>query len=149
MWAAHSSPASRSAQQSLSGGRHGPPEQALALFRDAVEHWLSRGNQAVMVTTSRNLVILLSRTGPDEAAVALAATLENAAPTKSYGKEAAYRNRARRDTPAARGDGLRPLPDSPRIQDTPAGRRGRSPATQVIPGHQALHSHGDAGSAAG
>lgn len=70
-------------------GRHGPPEQALPLFRDAVEQWRATGNQALMVTTLRNLVVLLARTGQDEAAAALAATLETAAPAKSYGTEAA------------------------------------------------------------
>jgi predicted ATPase/DNA-binding SARP family transcriptional activator len=70
-------------------GRHGPPEQALPLFRDAVEHWRATGNQALMVTALRNLVVLLARIGSDEAAAALAATLENTAPAKSYGTEAA------------------------------------------------------------
>jgi hypothetical protein len=40
------------------------------------------------VITLRNLVILLARTGRDEAATALAATLQLQAPSKSYGKEA-------------------------------------------------------------
>jgi hypothetical protein len=40
------------------------------------------------VTTLRNLVILLARTGRDEAATTLAATLQAHAPGKSYGKEA-------------------------------------------------------------
>lgn len=40
------------------------------------------------MTTLRNLVILLARTGRDEAAATLAATLELQAAGKSYGKEA-------------------------------------------------------------
>jgi hypothetical protein len=40
------------------------------------------------VTTLRNLVILLARTGRDEAATTLAATLQLQAPSKSYGQEA-------------------------------------------------------------
>jgi hypothetical protein len=68
--------------------RHGPPDPALALFRDAVKHWQSTGNRGLIVTTLRNLVILLARTGRDEAAVTLAATLQLQAPRKSYGKEA-------------------------------------------------------------
>jgi hypothetical protein len=70
-------------------GRHGPPEDALSLFRDAVDHWRTSHNRALLVTTLRNLVVLLARTGRDEAAAALAATLHEAAPTRSYGVEAA------------------------------------------------------------
>jgi predicted ATPase len=69
--------------------RHGPPEEALALFRDAIDHWRTSRNRALLVTTLRNLVILLARTGRDEAAAALAATLQEAAPSRSYGTEAA------------------------------------------------------------
>jgi predicted ATPase/DNA-binding SARP family transcriptional activator len=68
--------------------RHGPPDQALVLFRDAIKHWQHIGNRALIVTTLRNLVILLARTGRDEAAVTLAATLQLQAPGESYGKEA-------------------------------------------------------------
>jgi predicted ATPase/DNA-binding winged helix-turn-helix (wHTH) protein len=68
--------------------RHGPPDQALALFRDAVEHWRSSRNRGLIVTTLRNLVVLLARTGRDEAATTLAATLQLQAPGKSYGTEA-------------------------------------------------------------
>jgi predicted ATPase/DNA-binding SARP family transcriptional activator len=69
-------------------GRHGPPEEALALFRDAIDHWRTSRNRALLVTTLRNLVVLLARTGRDEAAAALASALE-AAPSRSYGVEAA------------------------------------------------------------
>jgi predicted ATPase/DNA-binding SARP family transcriptional activator len=68
--------------------RHGPPEQALVLFRDAVQHWRSSRNRGLIVTTLRNLVILLARTGRDEAATTLAATLQAQAPGSSYGAEA-------------------------------------------------------------
>jgi hypothetical protein len=68
--------------------RHGPPDPALALFRDAVKHWQHTGNRALIVTTLRNLVILLARTGRDQAATTLAATLQLQAPGKSYGTEA-------------------------------------------------------------
>jgi hypothetical protein len=40
------------------------------------------------VVTLRNLVVLLARTGRDQAAATLAATLQLQAPGKSYGKEA-------------------------------------------------------------
>lgn len=69
--------------------RHGPPEPALALFRDAIQHWRSSRNRGLIVTTLRNLVILLARTGRDQAAASLAATLEQRAASKSYGREAA------------------------------------------------------------
>jgi hypothetical protein len=68
--------------------RHGPPDQALPLFREAVQHWRSSRNRGLIVTTLRNLVILLARTGRDEAATTLAATLQAQAPAKSYGREA-------------------------------------------------------------
>ena len=68
--------------------RHGPPEEALALFRDAIDHWRTSRNRALLVTTLRNLVVLLARTGRDEAAAGLAATLQETAPSRSYGAEA-------------------------------------------------------------
>ena len=67
---------------------YGSPDPALALFRDAVTHWQSIGNRALLVITLRNLVVLLARTGRDEAAATLAATLQRRAPGKSYGTEA-------------------------------------------------------------
>jgi predicted ATPase/DNA-binding SARP family transcriptional activator len=69
-------------------GRRGPPDQALALFREAIGHWRATGNRALIVTTLRNLVVLLARIGQDEPAAVLAATLERAAPAKTYGAEA-------------------------------------------------------------
>jgi hypothetical protein len=68
--------------------RHGPPDQALALFRDAISHWRTTGNRGLIVTTLRNLIVLLARTGQDESATTLAATLDRTAPGKSYGAEA-------------------------------------------------------------
>ena len=49
-------------------GQHGPPEEALAPFRDAIDHWRTSRNRRLLVTTLRNLVVLLARTGRDEAA---------------------------------------------------------------------------------
>ena len=69
--------------------RHGPPEAALALFRDAIDHWRASRNRPLLVITLRNLVVLLARTGRDKAAAGLAATLEVAASSRSYGAEAA------------------------------------------------------------
>lgn len=69
-------------------GRHGEPGEAFARFRHAVEHWRATGNRTLIVTTLRNLVILLARTGRDEPAVDLAATLASSAHARSYGIEA-------------------------------------------------------------
>jgi hypothetical protein len=69
-------------------GQARSPLEALALFLDAIDHWRTSRNRALLVTTLRNLVVLLARTGRDEPAAALAATLE-AAPSRSYGVEAA------------------------------------------------------------
>jgi hypothetical protein len=69
-------------------GRHGSPDEALNLFREAIEHWRVAGNRTLMVTALRNLVILFARTGRDDSAAALAATLDDVAPAKSYGTEA-------------------------------------------------------------
>lgn len=69
-------------------GRHGPPDEALARFHDAIEHWRATGNEMLLITTLRNLVVLYARTARDEAAARLAATLERHAPSPSYGTEA-------------------------------------------------------------
>jgi hypothetical protein len=66
-----------------------PRTPALALFRDAIGHWRTSRNRTLLVTTLRNLVVLLARTGQDEAAAALAATVQAGAPSGSYGAEAA------------------------------------------------------------
>jgi hypothetical protein len=70
-------------------GRHGPPGPALALFREAIEHWRGSRNRTLLATTLRNLVVLQARTGRDQAAAELAATLEAATVSRSYGAEAA------------------------------------------------------------
>jgi hypothetical protein len=70
------------------GARHGAPEAALTLFREAIDHWRASRNRTLLVTTLRNLVVLLARTGQDEPAASLAGTLE-AAQNRSYGAEAA------------------------------------------------------------
>jgi hypothetical protein len=50
--------------------------------------WRNCHNRSLIVTTLRNLVLLFARTGRDEAAVALAATLQLQAAGKTYGTEA-------------------------------------------------------------
>ena len=68
-------------------GRHGPPEAALALFRDAIGHWRASRSRPLLVTALRNLVTLLARTGRDQAAASLAATLRIlAAPERGAGR---------------------------------------------------------------
>lgn len=69
-------------------GRHGPPDEAFALYRDTIGQWYVAGNRAILATALRNLVVLLARTGHDREAVELAATMQHAAPTPSYGAEA-------------------------------------------------------------
>jgi hypothetical protein len=107
-------------------GRHGPPGPALALFRDAIEHWRGSRNRTLLVTTLRNLVVLLARTGHDRAAAELAATLEAATPTRSYGAEAA---RVKPPWPRCAGDWAPPPTTRPGQREPPAPwrRRPRTP----------------------
>ncbi|MBB5965742.1 putative ATPase/DNA-binding SARP family transcriptional activator [Planomonospora venezuelensis] len=75
-------------------GRHGPAGPALELFHEAIAHWRRVGNRTLIATALRNLVVLFARTGMDEAAVTLAATLRRASPGDSYGAEAERLTRA-------------------------------------------------------
>lgn len=69
-------------------GRHGPPDTALALYAEALAHWHRTGPQPLLVTTLRNLMVLLVRIGRDQAAAELAATLDaHAADHPSFGPE--------------------------------------------------------------
>jgi hypothetical protein len=72
-------------------GRHGPPDEALALFHEAIGPWRTTGNQTLLVALLSNLVLLLARTGRDVEAVDLAATLRHAVVISSiysmYGAE--------------------------------------------------------------
>jgi predicted ATPase/DNA-binding SARP family transcriptional activator len=70
-------------------GRHGPAEVAAPLFRASVAHWSAVGHQGLLVTTLRNLLLLLARTESDLAAAELAGFLDTATTIKpSYGLEA-------------------------------------------------------------
>lgn len=71
---------SRVAMASLQA-RHGEPDEALAEFRDVVEHWRTRGDWIHMWTTLHNLVVLLDRIGAHEPA----AVLHGAARTATTG----------------------------------------------------------------
>ncbi len=64
--------------------RHGEPDEALAEFRDVVDHWRSRGDWVHMWTTLHNLVVLLDRIGAHEPA----AVLHGAARTATTGAPA-------------------------------------------------------------
>ena len=69
-------------------GRHGPPDPALALYAEALAHWHRTGPQPLLVTTLRNLIVLLVRIGRDRAAAELAATLDtHAGDHPSFGPE--------------------------------------------------------------
>ena len=66
-----------------------PPGGGPGPVRDAIDHWRASRNRTLLVTTLRNLVVLLARTGRDEPAAALAASVREGAPSPSYGAEAA------------------------------------------------------------
>jgi predicted ATPase/DNA-binding SARP family transcriptional activator len=69
-------------------GRHGPPAEALPRYREALELWRDSGAQGPLLTVLRNLVVLLARTGADEAALTIHAVTEQLAVAPSYGDEA-------------------------------------------------------------
>jgi predicted ATPase/DNA-binding SARP family transcriptional activator len=69
-------------------GRHGDPHEALIRYRDALQVWHDAAADSFVLTTLRNLVVLLVRVGADAAAVTLEAALDRLAPRDSYGPEA-------------------------------------------------------------
>jgi predicted ATPase/DNA-binding SARP family transcriptional activator len=69
-------------------GRHGDPHEALNRYRDALQVWHDAAADSFVLTTLRNLVVLLVRVGADAAAVTLDAALGRFAPRDSYGPEA-------------------------------------------------------------
>jgi hypothetical protein len=69
-------------------GRHGPADEALPFFRDAIEIWRETGNETQLCGLLSNLVVLLSRTGHDTDAVDIAAALRHAGPNTIYGEDA-------------------------------------------------------------
>jgi hypothetical protein len=109
--------------------RHDPPDPALALFRDAVKHWQSTGNRALIVTTLRNLVIVLARTGRDQAPRPWPRPCSCRLRAGHTAPRPSDRDRARRGPPATRRRRLRPGMDGGDDQNTRAGpRRRRAPA---------------------
>jgi predicted ATPase/DNA-binding SARP family transcriptional activator len=69
--------------------RHGPADEAAQGFGEVLARWQESGARSMVVTTLRNLVLLLVRTQHDRAALELAATVQAAGETyPSYGLEA-------------------------------------------------------------
>jgi predicted ATPase/DNA-binding SARP family transcriptional activator len=69
-------------------GRHGDPQEALSRYRQALQVWHDAAADSFVLTTLRNLVVLLVRVGADAAAVTLETALGRLAPRDSYGPEA-------------------------------------------------------------
>jgi predicted ATPase/DNA-binding SARP family transcriptional activator/tetratricopeptide (TPR) repeat protein len=69
-------------------GRHGPPDEALRRYRDALELWRGSGAEGFLLTVLRNLIVLLVRTGADVAALQIHSMTERLATKPSYGDEA-------------------------------------------------------------
>lgn len=68
-------------------GRTGDTGRALGLFGEVITHWRRRGDHTHQLTTLRNLVDLLARTRPDEAAAVLYGAVTDAA-NPTFGAEA-------------------------------------------------------------
>jgi predicted ATPase/DNA-binding SARP family transcriptional activator len=75
-------------------GRHGDPQEALSRYRQALQVWHDAAADSFVLTTLRNLVVLLVRVGADTAAVTLETALGRLAPRDSYGPEATLLARA-------------------------------------------------------
>ena len=69
--------------------RTGEPEAALAAFGRAIEHWRRETTVSFLVTTLRNLVVLLARMGAAEETAELAGAVASDAAGPTYGDEAA------------------------------------------------------------
>jgi predicted ATPase/DNA-binding SARP family transcriptional activator len=69
-------------------GRHGPPDEALRRYREALELWRGSGAEGLLLTVLRNLIVLLVRTGADAAALEIHSITERLASKPSYGDEA-------------------------------------------------------------
>jgi predicted ATPase/DNA-binding SARP family transcriptional activator len=69
--------------------RTGEPEAALAAFGRVVDHWRRETTVSFLVTTLRNLVVLLARLGAAEETAELAGAVASDAAGPTYGDEAA------------------------------------------------------------
>ena len=70
-------------------GRHGPPNEALRRYGEALELWRDTGADGLLLTALRNLIVLLVRSGADQPALEIHAVTERLATKPSYGQEAA------------------------------------------------------------
>jgi hypothetical protein len=69
--------------------RTGAPEAALAAFGRVIEHWRRETTVSFLVTTLRNLVVLLARLGAAEETAELAGAVASDTAGPTYGDEAA------------------------------------------------------------
>jgi predicted ATPase/DNA-binding SARP family transcriptional activator len=69
-------------------GRHGPPDEALRRYREALELWRGSGAEGFLLTVLRNLIVLLVRAGADVEALEIHSMTERLATKPSYGDEA-------------------------------------------------------------
>jgi predicted ATPase/DNA-binding SARP family transcriptional activator len=77
-------------------GRHGDPAEALARYEAALRVWHDTGADGLVLTTLRNLVVLLARIGSDAAATTLDTAMQRLVVRDAYGDEVARLARARR-----------------------------------------------------
>lgn len=68
-------------------GRHGDPDVALEQYAEALRLWRDAGAEGLVLTTLRNLVVLLVRVGADAAATTVHTATEQHASRPSYGDE--------------------------------------------------------------
>jgi predicted ATPase len=132
-------------------GRHGDPHEALNRYRDALQVWHDAAADSFVLTTLRNLVVLLVRVGADAAAVTLDAALGRFAratatarrprssrvpsrPRPSGSRRSRGRGPTRRGEPGRprRGDEVRDRPDRRTSCDGPTRQRGTELRTQPL-----------------
>jgi predicted ATPase/DNA-binding SARP family transcriptional activator len=84
-------------------GRHGDPREALARYEAALRVWHDTGADGLVLTTLRNLVVLLVRVGSDTTAMTLDAGMRRLVPRDAYGDEVDRLERARQAAAARLG----------------------------------------------
>jgi predicted ATPase/DNA-binding SARP family transcriptional activator len=84
-------------------GRHGDPEEALVRYEAALRVWHDTGADGLVLTTLRNLVVLLVRVADDAAAMTLDAATERLRTHDVYGEEVVRLERARHAAAARLG----------------------------------------------
>jgi predicted ATPase/DNA-binding SARP family transcriptional activator len=118
-------------------GRHGDPEEALVRYEAALRIWHDTGADGLVLTTLRNLVVLLVRVADDAAAMTLDAAMERLRTRDVYGEELVRLERARRAAAARLGtDRLASAHrDGATLQDLAALRHFGSRAIHANLGH--------------